>query len=194
LLLQSMTGTARRIGWLILVALLGVSAAQIVVVGRTWRWAAAMTRDGVILMSEAAQPCGTKDVVLLTTPAGIGDVYGNLYYEAFDVLTGCSPRDVRTLLRVVRTDADVTVTNPDPGVVEIRVLRYSGNVLASDDLRNFDHRIEPGSAASISTPAGKLTTFPEGTSQVFRLVMTPEIAGAERFYYSHGSIRPAPRR
>jgi hypothetical protein len=193
-LLQGVTGGAKRIGWLAVAAVLVVSASQIVVVGRTWRWAAAMTRDGVILMSEAAQPCGTKDVVLLTTPAGIGDVYGNVYYEAFDVLTGCSPRDVRTLLRVVRTDSDVTVTHPGPGVVEIRILRYTGNVLASDDLRNFDHRVEPGSAASISTAAGGLTTFPEGTSQVFRLVMTPEISSAQHFYYSHGSIRPAPRR
>lgn len=193
-LLQRMTGGARRVAWLVLVAVLAISASQVVTVGRTWRWAATMTRDGVILMSEAAQPCGAKDVVLFTTPAGIGDVYGNVYYEAFDVLTGCPPRDLRTLLRVVRTDADVTVTNPQPGVVEIRILRYSGNVLASDDLRNFDHRVEPGSAASIATPAGQLTTFPEGTSQVFRLVMTPEIAAAQHFYYSHGSIRPAPRK
>jgi hypothetical protein len=193
-LLQGLTGGAQRIGRLAVVAVLVVSASQIVVVGRTWRWAAAMTRDGVMLMSAAAQPCGAKDVVLLTTPAGIGDVYGNVYYEAFDVLTGCSPHDVRTLLRVVRTDSDVTVSNPEPGVVEIRVLRYTGNVLASGDLRNFDHRVEPGSAATISTAAGKLTTFPEDTSQVFRLVMTPEISSAQHFYYSHGSIRPAPRR
>jgi hypothetical protein len=145
--LQSLTGRAQRIGRLAVVAVLVVSASQIVVVGRTWRWAAAMTRDGVMLMAEAAQPCGTKDVVLLTTPAGIGDVYGNVYYEAFDVLTGCSPWRSRTLLRVVRTDSDVTVTHPEPGVVEIRVLRYTGNVLASDDLRNFEHRVEPGSAS-----------------------------------------------
>ena len=193
-LVHRVTGGGRRIAWLALVAVLVVSASQIVSVGRSWRATAAMTRDGVVLMSEAAHPCGTKDVVLLTTPAGIGDVYGNVYYEAFDVLTGCSPRDLRTLLRVVRTDADVTVANPQPGVVEIRVLRYTGNVLASDDLRNFDHRVEPGSAASIATAAGQLTTFPEGTSQVFRLVMTPEIAAAQHFYYSRGSIRPAPRR
>jgi 4-amino-4-deoxy-L-arabinose transferase-like glycosyltransferase len=192
-LLQGVTRGARRLAWPALVGVLVISALQIAAVGRTWRWAASMTRDGVILMSEAAQPCGTKDVVLLTTPAGIGDVYGNVYYEAFDVLTGCSPRDVRTLLRVVRTDAEVTVTRPEPGVVEIRVLRYTGNVLASDDLRNFDHRVEPGSAASISTAAGQLTMFPEGTSQVFRLVMTAEVSSAEQFYYSHGSIRRAPR-
>ncbi len=85
-LLQRVTGGARRAAWLAFVAVLVVSASQIVIVGRTWRWAAAVTRDGVILMSEAARPCGTKDVVLLTTPAGIGDVYGNVYYEAFDVL------------------------------------------------------------------------------------------------------------
>jgi 4-amino-4-deoxy-L-arabinose transferase-like glycosyltransferase len=193
-LIQGLAGGARRVGWLALVAVLVISALQIAAVGRTWRWAAAMTRDGITLMSDAAQPCGTRDVVLLTTPAGIGGVYGNVYYEAFDVLTGCSPRDVRTLLRVVRTDADVTVTSPAPGVVDIRILRYAGNVLASADLRNFDHRIEPGSAASISTAAGQLTTFPEGTSQVFRLEMTPEVSSAAQFYYSHGSIRPAPRR
>jgi hypothetical protein len=194
LLLQGMNSVARRFALTVLVVVFAISAFQVVAVGRTWRWAAAMTRDGVMLMSDAAQPCGSKDVVLLTTPAGIGDVYGNVYYEAFDVLTGCSPRNVRTLLRVVRTDAEVTVAHPEPGIVEIRVLRYTGNVLASDDLRNFDHRVESGSAATISTPAGRLTTFPDGTSQVFRLAMTPEVASAELFYYSHGSIRPAPRR
>jgi hypothetical protein len=110
------------------------------------------------------------------------------------VLTGCSPRDVRTLLRVVRTDADVSVRRPEPGVVEVRILRYSGNVLASGDLRNFDRRVEPGSAASMKTAAGQMTTFPEGTSQVFRLVMTAETSAAAHFYYSSGSIRPAPRR
>lgn len=193
-LFARLSGAARRIGWLALGAILVLSATQIVTVGRTWRWAAAMTREGVILMADAARPCGQKDVLLLTAPVGIGDVYGNFYYEAFDVLTGCSPRDLRTLLRVVRTDADVTVVRPEPGIVEIRIQRYTGNVLAADDLRNFDHRIEPGSAATITTAAGRMTTFPDGTSQVFRLAMTPESASAEQFYYANGRIRPAPRR
>ena len=193
-LLQRVTGGARRVAWLALVAVLVISASQIVIVGRNWRWAAAMTRDGVMLMSEAAQPCGTKDVVLLTTPAGIGDVYGNFYYEAFDVLTACSPRNFTTLLRVVRTDAQVEVTRPAPDVVELRLPDYTGNVMASDDLRNFDHRIEPGSAATISTPAGSLVTFPEGTKQVFRLTMTADVSSAQLFYYSAGRVRPAPRR
>ena len=193
-LFDGVRGAARRIGWLALGALLVLSATQIAIVGRTWRWAAAMTREGVILMADAARPCGQKDLLLLTAPVAIGDVYGNFYYEAFDVLTGCSPRDLRTLLRVVRTDVDVTVGRPEPGVVEIRIQRYTGNVLASDDLRNFDHRIEPGSAATIATAAGRMTTFPDGTSQVFRLMMTPEIASAEQFFYTNGRIRPAPRR
>ena len=184
----------RRLALAAVAMLLVVSASQILLVGRTWRAASTMTRDGVMLMADSAHPCGQKDVMLLTTPVGIGDVYGNFYYEVFDVLAGCSPRNFTTLLRVVRTDADVAVSHPEPGIVEVRVRNYTGNVLASDDLRHFDHRIEPGSAASISTPAGRLMTFPDGTSQVFRLAMTPEVSAAELFYYSSGRVRPAPRR
>ena len=92
--------------WLTLVAaVLALSLTQVVQAGRAWRAGADMTRDGVKLMAASLAPCGTEDVLLLTAPVGIGGVYANINYEAFDVLEGCSPRHFFTLLRVVGRDA-----------------------------------------------------------------------------------------
>jgi hypothetical protein len=133
--------------------------------------------------------CGTDDVLLLTTPVSIGDVYANLSWDAFDVLAGCTPRSFMTLLRVVRSDLRASVTGTDPTTVEVRVPDYSGNIVASRDLRNFVVPIERGDRTTLDTPAGRLETFPDGATQVFRLTMTPEAQAAKRFYYSDGRIR-----
>ena len=49
--------------------------------------------------------------------------------------------------------------------------------------------IDRGGQAVLETPAGRLETFPEGTTQVFRLTLTHEAQAAKRFYYSAGRIR-----
>jgi hypothetical protein len=67
----------------VLAGVLALSFVQIVAAGRSWKWASDMTRDSLALMSAALQPCGTQDVIILTTPAGIRGVYSNLNEVAF---------------------------------------------------------------------------------------------------------------
>jgi Dolichyl-phosphate-mannose-protein mannosyltransferase len=179
-----------RVSALAVIALiLVISVQQIHHAGRAWRAASTMTRDGVLLMAHSIDRCGSDDVLLLTTPVGIGDVYANLSWDAFDVLANCTPRSFLTVLRVMRSDVSASVTLADFGTVEVRVPSYSGNIVASRDLRNFVVPIDRGSQMVLETPAGRLETFPEGTTQVFRLTLTPEAQKAKRFYYSDGRIR-----
>jgi len=56
-------------------------------------------------------------------------------------------------------------------------------------LRNFVVPVSSGDRTSLDTAAGRLETFPEGSTQVFRLTMTMEVKAAKRFYYSDGRIR-----
>ena len=172
-----------------IIVLLAASVQQVLHAGRAWRAAAVTTREGIALMSAATRPCGTKDVVLLTAPAGIGGVYGNLSWDAFDVLTGCAPRSLTALLRVVRTDARVDTRSVGADIVDLRVPDYRGNIVASEDLRNFTRVIEPGETTTMQTAAGRLETFAEGTTQVFRWTLTGEFPRAARFYYSEGRVR-----
>jgi hypothetical protein len=192
--LQSLTGRAQRIGRLAVVAVLVVSASQIVVVGRTWRWAAAMTRDGVMLMAEAAQPCGTQR-------RGAAD-HARRHRRRLRQRLLRGLRRVDRVLALAISDAAARGAHrfgrhrdhPEPGVVEIRVLRYTGNVLASDDLRNFEHRVEPGSASLYFHRSRTVDDVPgRHEPGVPARSMTPEISSAQQFYYSRGSIRPAPR-
>ena len=171
------------------VLILAVSAQQILHAGRAWRTASTVTREGVELMASAITRCGEDNVLLLTTPVAIGDVYANLSWDAFDVLAGCTPKSFMTLLRVVGSDLHASVSSPAPAVVELRAEDYEGNIVASGDLRNFVHFVERGRSLTIETAAGRLQTFPEGTTQVFRLEMTPEAEAARRYYYSDGRIR-----
>ena len=103
---------ATRVSALAVIALiLVISVQQIHHAGRVWRAASDMTRDGVLMMAHAIDRCGSDDVLLLTTPVGIGDVYANLSWDAFDVLANCTPRSFLTLLRVMRSDLSASVTS-----------------------------------------------------------------------------------
>jgi hypothetical protein len=181
---------AAQISALAAVALiLAISVQQIHHAGRAWRVASTMTRDGVLMMARSIERCGNDDVLLLTTPVAIGDIYANLSWDAFDVLANCTPRSFMTLLRVVRSDLRASVAQMDARTIEIRVPGYSGNIVASRDLRNFVVPVDRGGREVLDTPAGRLETFPEETTQVFRLTLTPEAQAAKRFYYSEGQIR-----
>ena len=140
-------------------------------------------------MAGSLTRCGSDDVLLLTTPVAIGNIYANLSWDAFDVLADCTPRNFFTVLRVVGADLRVSVTNVAPDTVELRVPDYSGNIVASEDLRNFVVPVIAGDRTTLDTVVGRLETFPEASMQVFRLTMTPEAQAARRFYYSDGRIR-----
>ncbi len=175
-----------------IVLVLAVSTQQILQAGRAWRSASTVTREGVRVMAGSIARCGEDDILLLTTPVAIGGVYANLSWDAFDVLADCTPKSFMTLLRVVGSDLRATLSAPSDASIELRAENYEGNVVASEDLRNFLHPVERGASLTIDTPAGRLVTFPDGTAQVFRLEMTPTALAARRFYYAYGTIRHAP--
>jgi hypothetical protein len=150
-----------------------------------WRQTSDMTRDAVALVTSHPVPCADREVVLLTAPSGVDGIPCNLNYETFRFLGQCVPRALHTLLRVMREDAEVEVTRPAPDVIELRVRHYRGNIMASEDLRNYRVQVRgEGLTTTLDTPIGRLDTRPDGTSQVFRLVLTPEATRATFYYYS----------
>ena len=189
---QAPRGASRFAALAVVTIALVVSTTQLLQMGRAWRTGSDMTRDGILLMASALEPCGSKDVVLLTAPVGIGGVYANLYYEAFDVLTGCSPKSFVPLLRVTGTDAHVDVSTPSAGVIELRVPDYGGNIMASTDLSTFEIEVPRGLSRTVETSIGRLEISAEGSTQVFRLTLVENLRRAERFYYSDGRIRSLP--
>jgi hypothetical protein len=188
-LLSRITRSSRMLTGAAVAIVLIISAQQIVYAGRAWRTASTVTREGVELMAGSLGRCGADDVLLLTTPVAIGNIYANLSWDAFDVLANCTPRNFMTLLRVVGSDLRVAVTSLAPDIIELRVPDYAGNIVASRDLRNFVVSVAPGDTTILDTAAGRLETFPEESTQVFRLTMTMEAKAARRFYYSDGRIR-----
>ena len=112
---------ATRMRWAmpVLVVVLAASAVQLMAAGRAWKWASDMTRESLALISSTLAPCGTRDVVLLTTPVGIRGVFSNLNEVAFDV-AGCKPASYATLLRVMNEDAHVEATRRGDDI-ELRV-------------------------------------------------------------------------
>jgi hypothetical protein len=193
-LLERVAPRARLAAAIGVTLLLAISLAQLMQAGRHWRAGSDMQRAGVLLMADAATPCGTRDVVMLTTPSGIGGVYANFLYEAFDVLADCPPKSFSTLLRVVGSDAHVDVTTAADGSIELRVPDYRGNILASADLSTFRERITPGRQLSLETAIGRLETYGAGSAQVFRIALEGHARIAAQFYYSDGAIHAAPVR
>jgi hypothetical protein len=189
---QSLSMTRWRVAVSGALAVLCVlSITQISSKGRDWQWASAMTRDGLAAMSADLQPCGTRHLLLLTAPVGIRGVYGNFYWEAFDVAHGCAPASFRTLLRLVGREARVEVRVADPGLIEIRIPDYAGQVVASNDLSHFDRPVGRGDSGAIDTVLGRLTFGPEGPGsdvEVFRLAPTPEARAARLFFYGRGGV------
>ncbi|MFI5176946.1 MAG: hypothetical protein ACHQO8_00180 [Vicinamibacterales bacterium] len=182
----SLAGRARGRAIAVVAVALGLAAVQLVAAARSWTWATDMTRDAVELIRPALQPCGTEDVVLLTTPVGIRGVYSN-FNEAALELSGCAPASFATLLRVQSVDAHVDVARQGD-TIELRVPGYAGNFVASQDLRVFDAPIAVNQALTIDTPVGRLETTGASGVRVFRLSVAESKRGARFFYYSDGAV------
>lgn len=193
-LLDRAAGRARWVAAIAVTAVVVISLTQLMEAGRRWRAGADMQRAGILLMANASRPCDSTNIILLTTPSGVGGVYANFLYEAFGVLTDCAPKSFATLLRVVGSDANVNVMPAADGSIELRVPDYRGNILASADLSTFLERITPGRRLSLETTIGHLDTFGDGTTQVFRIALNPQARGAAKFYYSDGAIHASPVR
>ncbi|MGE5834055.1 MAG: hypothetical protein ACM4AI_06220, partial [Acidobacteriota bacterium] len=171
-----------------LALVLVLAVVQLMAAGRSWKWASDMSSDALTMIQSALVPCGTQDVVLLTTPVGIRGVFSNLNEVAFDV-AGCRPASWTPLLRVVRTDAHVDVTRHGD-VIELRVPEYADNFVASRDLRHFDVPLTGDDAVSIETPLGRLESTPEAKTRVFRLTLANRARAAHFYFYSDGRVHP----
>jgi hypothetical protein len=163
-----------------------IAVVQLMAAGRSWKWASDMTSDALTMIQSALVPCGTQDVIVLTTPVGIRGVFSNLNEVAFDV-EGCKPASWTPLLRVVRTDTHVDVTRQGV-VIELRVPDYADNFVASRDLRHFDLPVVGDEAMSIETPIGRLETTAQGSARVFRLTLANRVRAAHFYFYSDGRV------
>ena len=170
-----------------LAVLLVASVVQLFVAGRAWKWAGDMTQDALALISPTLQPCGTRDVIVLTTPVGIRGVFSNLNEVAFDVL-GCKPASYATVLRVMHRDAHVDASRRGD-TIEFRVRDYAGNFVAAADLRHFDRPILREQQVTIDLPIGRLTSTADQGAQIFRLDLAEPARRAQVFFYSDGRLR-----
>jgi hypothetical protein len=190
---QALSGRARVWAAALLAVILVVSVSQVLASASAWRWSSEMVRDGLRMMSAELEPCGTRNVVLLTAPKGIRGVYPNIYWDAFKATSGCTPASIGTLLIVTHVDAQVEVSRTAAGDLELRVPRYAGNLVASRDLRAFDYPVPAGARATLETAAGQLEMWPDGNAQVFRLHPNAAVRSARLFYYSEGRMRSVAR-
>jgi hypothetical protein len=175
-------------------AVLVAAGASLAAATARWQQTSDMTRGAVALVTSHPVPCADRDVVLLAAPSGVDGIPCNLNYETFRFLGGCVPRALHTLLRVMREDADVDVTRPAPDVIELRIRNYRGNIMASEDLRNYRVQVRgEGLNATLNTPIGRLETRPEGASQLFRLTLTPDASRATFYYYSRRQVHAVPQ-
>jgi hypothetical protein len=187
----------RRLALSLSAIVLVVSAIQIGLKIRDWRWAGAMTAEGARIVDASLAPaCGTGHVVFLTSPVGIHSVYSHFYYETFEVPRGCMPELFQVVARVLRQDAHVTAQWAGPAEIVITARGYRDNFVLSDDLRAFNKPLRTGEALDIQTPLGRVRAETAGTIAELRLSLTPEALrqGIHFFYYSDGEMHPlAPR-
>jgi hypothetical protein len=168
-------------------AVLVLAGGHLAIATARWQRMSAMTRGAVDLVMSHPAPCADRDIVLLTAPSGVDGIPSNLNYETFRFLGGCVPRVLHTLLRVMREDVEVEVTRPRPDLIELRVRNYRGNIMASEDLRNYRVQVRgDGLMTTLATPIGRLQTRPDGAgaTQTFRLELTADAARATFYYYS----------
>jgi hypothetical protein len=177
-----------RARWLtpVLTVLLVASSVQLLAAARAWKWSSDMTRASLALISSTLTPCGTQDVVVLTTPVGMRGVFSNLNEVAFEV-AGCKPASYATLLRAMYREVHVEAVRRGD-TIELRVPGYAGTFVTAADLRHFDIPIATGDLVAIDTPIGRLTTTVENGTQVFRLSLVESARRAAFFFYSDGRL------
>jgi hypothetical protein len=175
------------------------SAVQVAIKARDWIWAGEMTREAVALVQASLGPeCPRAMVVLLTAPVGVRGVYSHFYRETFIVGTRCAPESVRTLVRVVRLDETVSAAWEDESSIVLHAPDYSGNFVASRDLRHFDVPLRRERTGVVETPLGQLRAEASGAGQVLRLRLSSTVDRSRTrfFYFSGGRLHrlPAPVR
>jgi hypothetical protein len=191
MLVAELPARLRRIAFALVAAVMVVSAIQIVVKERDWRWAGAMTAEGARLVDSALAPsCGTGHVVFLTSPVAVRSVYSHFYYETFEVPRGCMPEVFQVVARVLRLDTQAAVRWDGPSRIVVTVPDYRGNFVLSRDLRAFDVRLRRGDTVRLNTPLGDLDAETAGDLAELTLTLNAD-ARRERihfFYFSNGRI------
>jgi hypothetical protein len=193
ILIGELQSRSRRLALSVAAIVLVVSAIQITLKIRDWRWAGAMTAEGARIVDSALAPaCGAGDVVFLTSPVGIRSVYSHFYYETFEVPRGCMPEVFQVVARVLRRDTRVSARWNGPGEIVMTAPSYHNNFILSGDLRAFNAPLRAGQPLTLQTPLGVLRAETAGAVAELTLALTPE---AQRrrihfFYYSDGEIKP----
>jgi hypothetical protein len=187
-------GARKRMAALCITAVvLVVSAGQIAVKVRDWRWAGQLTADGGRLVDSTLAPsCGQGHVVFLTEPVAIRAVYPHFLYETFEMPRGCMPAVFQVLVRMVRIDTPVDVRWDNPSQLVITAPVYHDNFLLSRDLRDFDLPLRGDGTMEIVTPLGTLRAERTGPGERLTLTLSPDARreGIRFFYYSDGAIHP----
>jgi len=197
-LLAELTGGRGRAAMLGVALFLAGSSFDVSRKVRDWKWAGRMTAEGAALVDAAIAPaCGSGDVVFLTSPVSMRNVYTHFYYETFEIPRGCIPERFHVLTRVVRIDSAPDVRWEGTGRIVIAVDPYDGNFVLSSDLRHFDRSLGRDAREILVTPLGTLRSAPYGTAGVrLTLTLSEDVLAAPPlfFYYSGGRIHrlPAP--
>jgi hypothetical protein len=192
-ILMAETRTPRRIAaYGATVVLLAVSVWQIERKIADWRWAGQMTSNGAALVNAALSPdCASGHVVFLTSPVGVRGVYTHFYYETFEPIRGCTPDRFDILSRLTWRDTHVEVAWPDPRHIIVSIPDYTGNLVLSSDLRNFDAPLRTPRELILHTPIGDVEarTDQAGGARVTLTLADPDLTErASFFYYSDGAM------
>ncbi|MDO8834504.1 MAG: hypothetical protein Q7V01_02860 [Vicinamibacterales bacterium] len=176
---------------LLLAVGLATGSWQVYAKGHDWVWAARMTRDAASTIAAHASPCRANDVVLAAAPARVRGVYGNLNYEALQWLQACTPRSMRTILRLGVQDAHIEAAWLAPGALTLRVNDYRGGFVTSADLVSFSLAVSPTRPLRLTNALGPFSAVPaaDGSAVVVTQHMPPESARRVRwFVFSNGRL------
>ena len=194
--LRSASKPAALVG---IAVVLVVSGWQIQLKAQDWTWAGEMTRATIgLVRASAPDPCRARNIVLLTAPVNIRDVYCHFYDLTFeDPVTRCAPQLVRTIIRVVGRDVGTTAAWTGPGTIVFTTTGATDRLIASRDLRHFDVPLPPAASLRLALPFGTLDISPAAGGRRFELRLSDEFdPGRWRFlYYGSGGVRdlPAPQ-
>jgi hypothetical protein len=135
-----------------------VSGWQIRLKAQDWAWAGAMTAGAVqVVRTLDPDPCRARNVLFLTAPVGVRDVYSHFYDYTFeDPATRCLPQSVRTLVRVVGHDVGVTAAWTGPHSLVFTARGAVDRLVTSTDLRHFDVPLWPPARRHLVLPVGTL--------------------------------------
>jgi hypothetical protein len=196
LVVNRLRGRSRIAALAVAAALVAVSGWQIQLKAGDWTWAGTMTRDAVrTIRTLTPDPCRGRNVMFLTAPVNIRDVYCNFYDYTFeDPSTGCVPETVRAVVRVVGNDVQTTARWADPKTLVFATRGQADRLLTSTDLRSFDMPLAQGAAGRLRLPIGSLAVRSDTSGRDFELNLAAEVDPRQWhfLYYGSGAVHRVP--